>query len=72
MQEDLYILTGRSGIPARVKQPPRDPKAAGSPCDITVGQKFEFSHRTGGFRNYGSGTFATDPGACTESLRKPR
>jgi len=71
MEDDLYILTGRSGTPARVKQPPQDPKAAAPVCDFTTGQKFEFSHRTGGFQNFGSG-FETVPGACTESLRKPR
>lgn len=71
MEDDRYILTGRSGTPARVKQPPRDPKAASPVCDFTIGQKFEFSHRTGGFQNFGS-MFGTDPGACTDSLRKPR
>ena len=71
MEEDRYILTGSSGIPAQVKQPPRDPKAPAPVCDFTIGQKFEYFHRTGGFQNYGSG-FGTDPGACTVSLRKPR
>jgi len=71
VEEDRYILTGSPGIEARVKQPPRDPKAAAPVCDFTTGQKFEYSHRTGGFQNQGS-TFSTDPGACTQSLRKPR
>jgi lipopolysaccharide export system protein LptA len=71
MEDDRYILTGRSGTPARMKQPPGDPKAAAPLCDFTIGQKFEFSHRTGGFQNFGSG-FDTKPGACTESLRNAR
>jgi lipopolysaccharide export system protein LptA len=71
MEDDVYVLTGRSGTPAQMKQPPRDPKAAASLCDFTIGQKFEFSRRTGDLRNYGS-PFLTDQRACTESLRKPR
>jgi lipopolysaccharide export system protein LptA len=71
-EDDLYILSGGPATPARVKQPPRDPKVPTSSCDFTVGQKFEFSHRTGGFRNYGAGGFSTERGSCTESLRKPR
>jgi len=71
MEDDRYLLIGRSGTPARVKQPPRDPKAAAPVCDFTEGQKFEFSHRTGGFQNFGT-NFGVDPGACTVSLRKPR
>jgi hypothetical protein len=71
MDDDLYILKGRSGDPARVKQPAADPKAAGARCDFTSGQRLEFSRRTGGFRNSGS-PFSTDQLACTETLRKPR
>ena len=71
MEDDLYILTGRSGDPALVKQPPGDPKTAGGRCDVTAGQRLEFSRRTGGFQNSGS-PFSTDPRACTETLRKPR
>jgi lipopolysaccharide export system protein LptA len=71
MEDDLYILSGRSGSPAVVKQPPGDPKTAGGRCDFTSGQRLEFSGRTRGFQNSRS-PFDTKPGACTESLRKPR
>jgi lipopolysaccharide export system protein LptA len=71
MEDDVYILTGASGSPAVMKQPPRDPKAAKLLCDFTEGQKFEFSRRTGDFRSYGP-SFSTVPRACTDSLRKPR
>lgn len=71
MEDDVYVLTGRSGVTAQMKQSPRDPKAAGSLCDFTEGQKFEFSGRTGDLRNAGSG-FSTEPRPCTETLRKPR
>ena len=71
MEDDRYILTGRSETPAKVKQPPHDPKAVAPVCDFTTGQKFEFSHRTGEFHK-SRPVFSTDPGPCTVSLRKPR
>lgn len=71
VEEDLYILTGRSGSPAVIKQPPADPKAGDGQCDFPEAQRLEFSPRTGSFKSSGS-TVGSNKRPCSESLRKPR
>jgi lipopolysaccharide export system protein LptA len=71
MEDDVYVLTGRSGTPAQVKQPPRDPKALEKLCDFTIAQRLEFSGRTGSIQSFGP-SVSTNPHPCTDSLRKPR